>query len=163
MGQTISISLLKPSTEMAATVLRISSEQVYLELTRPTSQRSFQEGERVRIKYWNEQEVYYFDSDILRVFGFSHQQLAISRPSEGVAVQRRKAYRVRKAVPFSFTVIEAAEAHLIGEKIDQSRTENLSVGGLAFDTDLPLRLRDKLEINLHLPSSQAVNAVAWVV
>ncbi|MDA2930696.1 PilZ domain-containing protein [Acidobacteria bacterium AH-259-O06] len=78
-------------------------------------------------------------------------------------MQRRKSYRVRVPVPFSFTVIDAGETELIGKQVPDSKTRNLSVGGLAFETTLPLKVGDKLEMNLQLSLSQRVNAVGWVV
>ena len=42
-------------------------------------------------------------------------------------------------------------------------TRDISVGGLAFETPLPLQVEDKLEIHLQLSSSQRVNVVGWVV
>ena len=162
-GLKLSIApLLKPSAELAATVTEISSEQIGLELLRCTSERSFGKGDRVRIKYW-EEAVYYFDSEILTVSGPANERVLISRPREGISVQRRKAARVRVPIPFSFTVINAAKTQLVGEKVPQSKTQNISVGGLKFETTLPLTLGDRLEMNLRLPPSQLVNAVGWVV
>jgi hypothetical protein len=66
-------------------------------------------------------------------------------------------------MPFSFSVIDAAEKSLIGEKIAKAKTQNISVAGLRFETSLGLRTGDKLEMNLRLPASQVVKAVGWVV
>ena len=79
-------------------------------------------------------------------------------------MQRRRAYRrFDLPIPFSFSVIDVAETELIGEKVLQSTTQNISVAGLRFETSLRLEVRDKLEMKLHLPDSQPVNAVGWVV
>ena len=162
-GLKVSIApLLKPSAEMVATVTQISPHQIDFELLRSTSERSFRQGDRVRVKYW-EEAVYYFDSEILTVSGAANEQVAVSRPSEGISVQRRKAARVRVTIPFSFTVISAAKTELVGETVSDSQTQNIGVGGLKFETDLPLALGDRLEMNLHLTPSQFVNAVGWVV
>ena len=162
-GLKLSIApLLKPSAELAATVTQISPDQIDFELLRSTSERSFREGDRVRVKYW-EEAVYYFDSQILAVSGSADEQIAVSRPSEGISVQRRKAVRVRVPIPFSFTVISAAKAELVGETVPDCQTQNISLGGLKFETNLPLALGDRLEIDLHLTPSQSVNAVGWVV
>jgi len=162
-GLKLSIApLLKPSAELAATVTQISPEQIDFELLRSTSERSFREGDRVRVKYW-EEAVYYFDSQILTVSGSADEQVSISRPREGISVQRRKAVRVRVPIPFSLTVITAAKTELVGETVPDCRTQNISLGGLKFETNLPLALGDRLEIDLHLTPSQSVNAVGWVV
>ena len=162
-GLNLSIApLLKPSAELAATVTQISPDQIDFELLGSTSERSFREGDRVRVKYW-EDAVYYFDSQILTVSGSADEQVAVSRPSEGVSVQRRKAARVRVPIPFSFTVIAAANTELVGETVSDCQTQNISLGGLKFETSLPLAPGDRLEIDLHLTPSQFVNAVGWVV
>ncbi len=162
-GLNLSIApLLKPSAELAATVTQISPDQIDFELLGSTSERSFREGDRVRVKYW-EDAVYYFDSQILTVSGSADEQVAVSRPSEGISVQRRKAARVRVPIPFSFTVIAAAQTELVGETVSDCQTQNISLGGLKFETSLPLAPGDRLEIDLHLTPSQFVNAVGLVV
>ncbi len=162
-GLRLSIApLLKPSAELAATVTQISADQIDFELLRSTSERSFRKGDRVRVKYW-EDAVYYFDSQILTVSGSADEQVAVSRPSEGISVQRRKAARVRVPIPFSFTVIAAAQTELVGETVSDCQTQNISLGGLKFETSLPLAPGDRLELDLCLNPSQFVNAVGWVV
>ena len=162
-GQVISISPVKEGSALAAIVRKISPDQIWLDLAMPTSQHPMQEGEQVRIKSWNEDEAFYFESKILKVFGSTNEQLEISIPREGVAIQRRKTYRVQGPIPFSFTIIEAAETQLIGQEVPGSEIRNLTVGGLAFDTSLPLKGGDKLDMNLQLSPSQQVNAVGSVI
>ena len=161
---TVSLSPLAESgAERAATVAKISSHQIWLELFCSSLARPFLPGEKVQVKYWNEQAAYYFDSEILNVSGPSNQLLTIAGPSEEISVQRRKAQRVSYPVSFSFTIIDAAESQLIGQRVLNAETENISVGGLAFRTTVPLRLRDKLEISFLLSPSEAVRAAGWVV
>ena len=66
-------------------------------------------------------------------------------------------------ISFSFTIIDAAETQLIGHTVSETETENMSVGGLAFYTLLPLKLKDRLEITFRLSPSEQVKAVGWVV
>ena len=52
--------------EKAATVVSISPGKLELELSTPPSQVPFQEGEKVRIKYWNARAVlYYWDAKVV--------------------------------------------------------------------------------------------------
>ena len=147
----------------AAKVLALAPEQMTLELTRPNPEPAFQKGEPVRVKYWDEgSAVYCWDTHVLEVSGSGNQQLSV-RQKERVNIERRKSYRVVLSVPFSFTVIDAAEASLTGEKILDATTENLSAGGLAFVTPLALEVGDRLEISLHLPEAGQVSAEGWVV
>jgi c-di-GMP-binding flagellar brake protein YcgR len=153
----------KSEEEVAATVVSISPGGLELELSTPPSEPLFQEGEKVSIKYWDTQAVMYcWDAKVAQISGSDNQHVTISISGD-VVVQRRKSHRVQSAVPFSFTVIEATEPQLTGQKVQDSTTHDISVGGLAFETPLPLQLEDKLEIHLHLSPSQRLNVVGWVV
>ncbi|MDA2930268.1 PilZ domain-containing protein [Acidobacteria bacterium AH-259-O06] len=78
-------------------------------------------------------------------------------------MERRKSLRVSSSIPLSFMVIDADQTYLIGERVLNVATQNITVGGLRFETSLPLKVGDTLEMNLHLSPSQQVNAVGWVV
>lgn len=162
--KTVSLSLWSESSPpLAATLTRITSEQVWLELLGPPPTRAFSKGDQVRIKYWDEETVYYFDAEIQTVFGPCARQVTISSPREEISVQRRKAQRVCYPISFSFTIIDAADTQLIGHTVSKAKTENVSLGGLAFHTPLPLKLKDRLEISFRLSPSEQVKAVGWVV
>ena len=81
----------------------------------------------------------------------------------GVVVQRRKSCRFCLPVPFSFTVIGAAESQLISKKVLKGISQNISGGGLVFETSLPLKVGDQLALNLHLSSSSNFDTRGWVV
>ena len=153
----------KSQQELAATVVAISPGELRLEVSRPSSQTPLQAGEKVGIKYWDIKAVlYYWDAEVRKISGPESQHVTIAVGGAAV-LQRRKSYRVRLPIPFSFTVIDAAETHLIDQKVRNSTTQNISLGGLAFETPLPLQMEDKLEVHLSLSSSQKVNVVGWVV
>ena len=150
--------------EFAASVATSCSDEIWLELSRPCLELPFQRGDRVRIKYWNERAIVYcWDADIIQIAGNGHQHVAIAMRGKGITIQRRRYHRVEYAIPFSFSVIDAAEAGLIGEKFAKAKTQNISVAGLRFETSLGLKAGDKLEMNLRLSTSQYVKAVGWVV
>lgn len=153
----------KSEEEVAAKVASIAPGELELELSNPPSQLPFQQGEKVGVKYWDTRSVmYYWDAEVVQLSGADNQLLTISIRGD-VVVQRRKSNRVRSAVPFSFTVIESAETGLINQQMRDAATRDISVGGLAFETPLPLQVEDKLEIHLQLSSSQRMNVVGWVV
>jgi c-di-GMP-binding flagellar brake protein YcgR len=148
---------------VAATVVSISPGRLELELSTPPLEHPFQEGAKVGIKYWDTQAVIYdWDAEVVQSSGSDNRQLSISISGD-VVVQRRKSHRILSAVPFSFTVIESAEPQLTDQKVRDSTTHDISAGGLAFETPLPLQVEDKLEIHLYLSSSQQVNVMGWVV
>jgi c-di-GMP-binding flagellar brake protein YcgR len=80
-----------------------------------------------------------------------------------VVVQRRTSCRVCLPIPISFTVIDAAESQLIRKKVLKGTTQNISAGGLAFETSLILEVGDQLAVNLHLSSSSNFDTRGWVV
>jgi hypothetical protein len=116
------------------------------------------------MKYWDEgATVYRWETRVTEIQGPENQKVVLSISGKEVLVQRRKSYRARLQIPFSLTVIDAVDAGLIGAKALECTTQDVSVAGLAFDTDLPLKVGDKLALNLALDPSQQVNAVGWVV
>lgn len=162
--KTVSLSpVSESSSPLAATITKITSKQLKLELLGPPPTRPLSEGDQVRIKYWDEETAYYFDAEIEIVSVPCGRQVTLSIPREEISVQRRKAQRVCYPLSFSLTIIDAAETQLIGHTVSEAKTENVSVGGLAFHTSLPLKLKDRLEISFRLSPSEQVKAVGWVV
>lgn len=163
MGVAVSIQGQSEEPQLAATVETISSDTVWLQLSRPTSQPAFKMGDQVQLKYWDEGAIVYgWKGEVIEIAGTENERLALSIGRE-VTIQRRKSYRVRARIPLSFTVIDAAEAYLVGEKVTNSETDNISVGGLLFKSNLLLKVGDRLALNVHFSPSQQVNAAGWVV
>ncbi len=162
-GSAISIQGASKQT-LAATVVTSSPAEIWLELARPTSQDLFQEGEKVRIKFWDEEAVvYYWEAEVINITPSGNRHVAISIHDKGLTVQRRKSPRVSVPIPFWFTIIDAADSTLIGERVVDCQAENISVSGLLFKTRLLLQAGDKLEMHLHCPPSHDLGAVGWVV
>ncbi len=161
----LAVSIQEESGEaLAATVETLSPRSISLKLSRPTAEPSFQNGDRVWMKYWDEgATVYRWETRVTEVQGPENQKVILSLSGKDVLVQRRKSYRARLQIPFSLTVIDALNTELIGAKALECTTQDVSVAGLAFDTDTPLKVGDKLALNLALDPSQQVNAVGWVV
>ncbi len=149
------------SEPLAATVEKICPE-LLVQLARPDQKLPFKEGNQILIRHWDEDRiVYYWQTNVAKISGQGY--LTFSVPGTGITVQQRKSYRVCAAVPLSFTIIDAADAQLNGEKVPEVMSRNISVGGLLFEQGLLLTAGDKLEIQFHMPSSETVRAVGWVV
>ena len=161
----LSVSLQEESGEaLAATIEALSPRSISLKLARPTPEPSFQTGDRVWMKYWDEgATVYRWETRVAEIQGPENQKVVLSIGNKEVLVQRRKSYRIRLQIPFSLTVVEAVDTELIGAKALECTTIDVSVAGLAFDTDLSLKVGDKLALCLNLDPSLQVNAVGWVV
>ena len=141
-------------------VTQSSPDEVCLELARPTSQDLFQEGSQVRIKYWDEEAIAYFwEAEILKV---SKRSVVAKLLDGGITVQRRLSYRVHRQIRLACTVIDAAERNLVGEEFS-CKTKDISVGGLAFETHLPLDAGDRLAVRIHFSPSNQIDVVGWIV
>ena len=161
----LAVSLQEESGEaVAATIEALSPRSISLKLARPTPEPSFKTGDRVWMKYWDEgATVYRWETRVAEIQGPENQKVVLSIGNKEVLVQRRKSYRIRLQIPFSLTVVEAVDTELIGAKALECTTIDVSVAGLAFDTDLSLKAGDKLALCLNLDPSLQVNAVGWVV
>lgn len=161
----LAVSLQEESGEaLAATIEALSPRSISLKLSRPTPEPSFKTGDRVWMKYWDEgATVYRWETRVAEIQGPENQKVVLSIGNKEVLVQRRKSYRIRLQTPFSLTVVDAVDTELIGAKALECTTIDVSVAGLAFDTDLSLKVGDKLALCLNLDPSLQVNAVGWVV
>ncbi len=89
------------------------------------------------------------------------QQVTVSVSDEGVTVQRRSSYRFLLPIPFSFIIVATGNTTLEGQRIT-GVTSDISVGGLGFETKLPLQVGDKLSFRLALPEAQPVSCIGSV-
>lgn len=158
-GLTVSLQG-KSQAEVAAVVSSVTEDRISLTLMTTGSEVIFQEGEQVRIEYWKQEgTAYNWTAEVTKILS-KQNLIMVSRKTSG-EVQRRGFYRVTSPVSFSFTVIEAANAELIGKRIVDHKTQNLSVNGVLFETDLPLKVGDRVGLDFHL--RQTVRATGWVV
>ena len=158
-GSVISIHV-KSKGEIPATVTQSSPDEVCLELARPVWPLPFRKGSQVRIKYWDERAIVYFwEAKIIEV---TKRNVVAKLLGAGVTVQRRQSYRVHTRIRLVCTVIEATNHYLIGEEF-KCKTKNLSVGGLAFETHLPLDVGNRLAVRICFSPSNQMDVVGWIV
>ncbi|MDA2934744.1 PilZ domain-containing protein [Acidobacteria bacterium AH-259-D05] len=162
-GQQVCVSTsLKPEDEWTATITEVSPDKIRLKFPSLDSQLSLRKGAEIRIQYTEEGILYCWEGKVVTV-STSKNQCVISIEDVGVTVQRRQFARFRVSIPFTFTVFEAAETEIVGAKVNKSKTENIGLSGLLFETNLPLNVGDQLALNLSLTPSTRVNAFGWVV
>ena len=141
-------------------VTHSSPNEVGLELARPVWPLPFRKGSQVRIKYWDEGTIAYFwEAKILKA---SKRSVVAKLRGGGITVQRRKSYRVRTRIRLDCTVIDAAERNLVGEEF-KCKTKDISVGGLAFETRLPLDAGDRLAMRIHFSAINKIDVVGWIL
>ncbi len=158
-GSVISIHV-KSKGEIPATVTQSSPDEVCLELAKPVWPLPFRKGSQVRIKYWDEAAIAYFwEAKILKA---SKRSVVAKLLGGGVTVQRRLSYRVRRQIRLACTVIDATERNLVGEEF-KCQTKDISVGGLAFETHLPLDAGDRLAVRIHFSATNQIDVVGWIL
>ncbi len=158
-GLAVSIHV-KSKGEIPASVTRSSPDEIRLKLARPIWPLPFRKGSRVRIKYWDEQAIAYFwEAQILKA---SKRSVVVALRGGGITVQRRQSYRVRTQIRLCCTVIDAVDRNLAGEQFD-CKTKDISVGGLAFETHLPLSTGDRLAARIHFSTTNQIDVVGWVL
>jgi len=135
---------------------------LWLEIARPPAELPFRTGDNVRVIHWTERGVVYCWEATATKIGTGNHFVMVRLISKGLTLQRRRAYRLAASIPFSFTVVDSTLRDLIGRSYS-SNTENISEGGLVFSTSVKLAVGDKLRLDLHLPESERVPSVAWVV
>lgn len=153
----------KAEEELGATVAKISPDRLALELSGPALESPFEAGEKVGIRYWDKgNAIYSWKAEVVEMSGPEKQRINVSLGHK-VVVQRRTSCRVCLPIPFSFTIVSAAESQLASGKVFKGTTENICMGGLAFETHLPLKVGDQLETDLHLSPSLHIETGGWVV
>ena len=129
------VSIRAKTTEaLAATVIEISGDEVVLELATPDSPSLFEKGQSVQIKYWREQTLYCWDAEVIKAGKDEFVTLLIS--DTGVSLNQRIFHRMSLSLPFSFTVVGPAKSQTRGQRFDNCQTQDISLGGLGFQTVL---------------------------
>ena len=153
-------SRLDPRQPIGATVSVVSDQAIALDLSMGSPGALFREGEKVRLKYWDTEAIYFSDVEVL---GTDNQQLSISFPEQPVTLQRRQSQRVLSDFPFAFSVVDAAHSKLVSDEFHEARSNDVSGGGLRFTTDLPIRQGDELKIRLDISPTENLVISAQVV
>lgn len=159
----IESALLGPKEQLIASVSKVSEDSVELQLSKPGSQSALKRGERVRLKYWDEEAVYFSDVEVIAVTGPRNEHVTTSLPSEPVALQRREFFRARSPVSFSFSVVQAANSRLVSGEVYPSESLNISAGGLRFESTLTLKAGDEIELRIAVSPSEQLSILARVV
>ncbi len=153
----------QPENQLVASVIKIFKDEIWLKLAQSAPDSLFKEGEQVQIQYRHEQAVFSSVTQIVKAALSENQYVAISIPEEAKVLQRRAAPRICVEIPLSFSILSAAENELVSETVLDSQTHDISTGGLRFETSLPLKEEDQLQLKLLLSESQELGVTAKVV
>jgi c-di-GMP-binding flagellar brake protein YcgR len=149
--------------QLVASVIKIFKDEIWLKLAQSAPDSLFKEGEQVQIQYRHEKAVFSSETEIVKVALSENKYVAISIPEEVNVLQRRAAPRVYVEIPLSFSILGAAESEFVSDTVLDSQTHDISTGGLRFETSLPLKGEDQLQLKLLFSESQGVSVTAKVV
>lgn len=162
-GERVSLALMKSLTERVATVTEIAVDQTLLELTRTTLPSPFKQGEPVWMKYCDAQDIFFWGGLVINVSGSQNQTVAIFDSGHWVRLERRQYSRLIVDIPIAYRVVSALSTQVSTEAVFSSQIQNMSVSGLAFDTEVPLEVGDELQVNLDVAWPQELNVSGWIV
>ena len=161
-GWIVSISQLTSIAERVARVMKSSPEETWLKLSRTDTASPFETGEPVRIKYWDEPVISYWEGKVGKL-DRDNQTVAISDQGQGITLGRRRYSRLSLGIPTSFKVTHTSSDVIENHTIYSDRIRNMSAGGLSFDTSLALEVGDELEVKLDLHHLRPLRVGGWVV
>ncbi len=163
-GTALSVQSIEGETErQAAAVLRIFSDEIWLQFSQPFAQPLFKQGEKVRVQYGDGSAYVYSDTEIVKLVPSDNQYLAISIPEKAHALKRRAIPRIQSEVPITVSVLTSANGEVASGEAFDSKTHDISTGGLRFDTTFPLEKGDELSLKLQLTSTQEISLTAKVM
>lgn len=143
--------------QVSAVISKFSDDIAHLEISKPLPSVPFKAGEKIRLTYWDEEAIYVHDAEVQEVSGKKGDSIVVSIPGEPVSIQRRSAPRVRVSLPFSFKVLDASYNRIISDQLHKSKTMDISLTGLRFDTNLPFKEGDQLEVAIQVARGEAVS------
>ena len=163
-GERVSLALMKSISERVATVKEILPDETLLELTSPTLPLPFKQGEPVWMKHCPDaQDIFYRGGVVNNVSGPQDQTIAFSDSGLWVRLERRKHSRLALDIPITFRVVSALSSKVSTQVVFSNTTQNMSVGGLAFETEVPLETGDELQIALDLAWPQELSVSGWII
>jgi len=141
----------KGGTELEGVVLDASGAEVLLAF--PDNAELPQEygvGAPVTLKTWDQLGLHFGSTRVLRhldqlAMGVG---LAVARPASYATMQRRATFRVPARLPFAFKVCSAEKPSAMGRGEHTGTTDDVSAGGMRFQTDLPLSVGDEIEMTI---------------
>jgi len=162
-GQPIFVAVVGSDSkeEVKAEITEVSANSLFMMISVWEEGFKCKKGDTLRVRSWDKAAVYYFDCQVVK--SGKGGSVHLSRPASSVTLQRRRKLRSDAKIPFSFTITGAAQNQLVSDEIHKVRTENFSLNGLRFQTDLPLREGDELLVVLPLTPPDQINASGRVV
>lgn len=163
-GNVVTIAhTVKSPEEFVTTITENSPTGLRLEYLRSPPSPFLKKGEAVSIRFWEQGHILQWGAIILDMFGPRNESMIVSKPSGGVVQDRRKFPRYTLSVPLSFTVIHSTKAKFGAREVFDAVTQNVSMSGLDFESDVPLEGGEILEVELDLSPADHLGVMARVL
>jgi c-di-GMP-binding flagellar brake protein YcgR len=108
----------------------------------------FVAGRTVKVRVSNQHGVHTATTRVLQVMTAPYIFITIVAPTGFATQQQREFFRVAVKLPVSCTIVEAADHDAIGRQDSDARSSDISAGGMRLSTTLPLKLGDRVELQL---------------
>ncbi len=157
------LELQQSGAHREGSVTLISQNDLSVQLAKAEVNSPFDQGQPVRLKYWDKQGIYYCQAEIAKVSGLLNQEVELSIISRPVAMQRRRSFRLTQKIAVWFEVVDAIHGGLPPGKVFKSETRDISGTGLSFESDAPLKVMDELKVSFHVSKKKKLDSFATVV
>jgi c-di-GMP-binding flagellar brake protein YcgR len=162
-GATVCLSAIgSPDKGVAALVTEVSLVRAQLRPVLATLPLPFEAEQQVRIDHWEEDVVHTWEGVVGEITNNGGQFVSVLLGGNQTTIERRVSSRVRRTIPFSFTVTDAAERSLIGQQYHHAKTKDISAGGIKFETSLPLQTGDRLDVELLASTTEPIGTIGLV-
>ena len=141
----------KADDEVFVSIAKVFPDRLWLKLLEASPELTFKEGDAVRVQYWEGDSAFYSETQVCEVSSLEDAYLAIDVPEEVNELLRRTSPRVRTQAPFTLSVVDAPQNSLSLPQSISCHTIDLGVGGMKFETNLPLEQGSQVEFKLSLP------------
>ena len=142
--------------QVFASIAKVFQDTLWVKLLETHPEAPFQEGDAVRIQYWDVESAFYSDTTVSEISSLDNAYLAIVVPEETSELQRRTSPRVQTRLPITLSVVDAPQVSPSISQSISSHALDLGVGGMRFETDLPLEKGNQVRLMFSLPGLEEI-------
>lgn len=108
----------------------------------------FVAGKTVKVRVANQNGVHTATTRVLQVMTTPYIFITVVAPTGFATQQQREFFRVTAKLPVTCTIVESSEPDAIGRQDGAAKSADISAGGMRLTTTLPLRLGDRVQLQL---------------
>lgn len=135
---------------VSTSLLELRPESLVLELPHVAALAGVRPNAAVRIKFYDSVGLRMADTTLI-VAGHPPGTAVLRVPRNVQVLRRRAWFRVSMAIPVKYAVMRSARAKVSATTVHDALTQDVSGGGVRFETPLPLDAGDGVEVRLTPP------------